>query len=336
MSSDASRAAGRLTLPVVLPAILLSLFADALPLALAQPAVGKRDRPPLLDCRKGVSAEEVRRAQQAWAKYLGRQVEEEVEVGGGVKMTFVLVPPGIFLMGCPKEEEDYLVKMFGRERDDLASDRQHEVTLTEPFDLGKTEVTQAQYKALGPVNPSSFKGDDLPVEHVSWHDARGWAEKLTTKHRGKYLYRLPTEAEWEYGCRGGRSPSQPFGVGDGRTLSSRQANFNGNHPYGEADFGGNLEATCRVAKYDKNAMGLYDMHGNVTEWCLDNFDAYPRGAVTNPTGPEEKMRFPVYRGGCWVDHGFQCRAAERGFHLPDTRLAMQGFRLARSLPSVFK
>jgi formylglycine-generating enzyme required for sulfatase activity len=321
---------------VVLTAVLLCAFAHAVPLALAQPAVGERDRPPLLDCRKGVSAEEVRRAQQAWAKYLGRQVEEEVEVGGSVKMAFVLVPPGKFLMGSPKEEQDYLVKMFGREPDEVALEWQHEVTLTEPFDLAKTEVTQAQYKALGLANPSDFKGDDLPVETVSWDDARRWAEKLTQKRADKYLYRLPTEAEWEYSCRGGRSPSQPFGVGDGRTLTSRQANFNGNHPYGKAEFGGHLEATCGVAKYDKNVLGLYDMHGNVQEWCQDNFAAYPRDAVTNPTGPDEKMRFPVYRGGCWVDRGYQCRAAERGFHLPGTRLAMLGFRLARSLPSGVK
>src|SRR5579871_1373926 len=148
---------------------VLVAVATVLPL-LAAPAPQK---PAPLDCtgKDGVTAADVRKAQEAWAKYLGRKIEETIELPGGVKMTFVLVPPGIFRMGSPKVEKD---------REELEQDddeTQHEVTLTEPFDLGKTEVTQAQYMALADENPSFFKGDDLPVERVSWEEVREWAAK---------------------------------------------------------------------------------------------------------------------------------------------------------------
>jgi formylglycine-generating enzyme len=282
----------------------------------------RRSRPAALDCtgEQGVSAAEVRRAQEAWAKFLGRQVEETIEIAGGVKMTFVLIPPGKFRMGSPKDEKD-------RGNDETL----HEVTLTEPFDLGKTEVTQAQYQALGLDNPSNFKGADRPVEQVSWEEAQRWAEQLTKKRGDKHLYRLPTEAEWEYSCRGGRSCSQPFGIAAGRALSSRQANFDGNYPYGGADKGPYLEATCRVAKYETNALGLYDMHGNVWEWCLDWYGRYPVGAVTNPTGPPEGSS-RVIRGGSWGIDAGGCRASHRGSDAPSDRSFYLGFRLA-AVPS---
>jgi formylglycine-generating enzyme required for sulfatase activity len=146
-------------------------------------------------------------------------VEETVEVAAGVKMTFVLIPPGKFRMGSPPEQ---------RERSD--DERLHEVTLTEPFYLGKTEVTQAQYEALIGNNPSQFTGADRPVEKVTWEEAREYTEQLTKKRSDKRVYRLPAEAEWEYACRGGRSSSQPFGIGDGRARSSAEANFDGAFP----------------------------------------------------------------------------------------------------------
>jgi formylglycine-generating enzyme required for sulfatase activity len=275
-------------------------------------------RPELLDCTGGISAAEVRQAQEEWAKYLARPVEETVEIGDGVNMTFVLVPPGKFLMGSPGEEID-------RTNDEA----QHEVTLTEPFDLSETEVTQAQYQALGLENPSRFKGDDRPVEQVSWTEAREWAEKLTKKRGVKYLYRLPTEAEWEYACRGGHPSSQPFGIGDGQKLSSHQANFNGDSPYGGAEKGPFLQTTLRVANYLTNAMGLYDMHGNVWEWCQDWYGAYPRSAVTNPTGPERGSA-RVNRSGSWSGGAADCRASRRSGTRPSTRSYGLGFRVARS------
>jgi sulfatase modifying factor 1 len=277
--------------------------------------------PALLDCTgaKGVSAADMQKAQEAWAKYLGRQVEEEDEIAPGVKMTFVLVPPGKFLMGSPEGEQ-------GRS----ANESQHEVTLTRPFYLGKTEVTQAQYAVAGKENKCAFKGDGLlPVENVSWEEANGFATQLTQKRAGaKLLYRLPTEAEWEYACRGGRPSSNPFGVGDGTSLSPSQANFNGNYPYGSAAKGPFLEKTCRGGAYPANALGLNDMHGNVWEWCGDWYGDYPTGKVTDPTGPKEGG-LRVYRGGGWNTIGRFCRAAERIGFTPDSRYPNMGFRLAR-------
>ncbi len=293
---------------------------------LGVPAAREPDRPSPLDCtgKDGVPAAEVRRAQEAWARYLGRQVEETIEIADGVKMTFVLVPPGKFLMGSPEDEKD-------RDRDEML----HEVTLTQPFDLGKTEVTQAQYEVLAGKNPSKFKGADRPVEQVSWTEAHDWAAQLTKKRQDKFLYRLPTEAEWEYACRGGRPSSDPFGVGNGQALSSREANFNGNFPYGGASKGPFLKATCRVAAYEANALGLFDMHGNVWEYCQDWYETYPKRAVSNPTGAAEGS-VRVFRGGCWGFGGASCRAADRGRSEPGERGNRFGFRVARSLPAAGK
>jgi formylglycine-generating enzyme required for sulfatase activity len=283
----------------------------------------QRTRPPPLDCagENGVRAADVRKAQEAWAKYLGRKVEETVEIGPGVAMTFVLVPPGKFRMGSPADEK-------GRHK----SETLHTVTLTEPFDLAKTELTQAQYRALTGKDPSQFKGDRLPVETVSWEEARDYAEQLTKKRDDKHRYRLPTEAEWEYACRGGRPCSMPFGVGDGRSLSSREANFNGYFPYGDAPKGKYVEKTRDVGSYDPNALGLYDLHGNVWEWCADRYAPYPAGEVTNPTGPPVGPS-RVIRGGGWYNcYARDCRAAGRSGGTPDGWGDSIGFRLARSLP----
>jgi formylglycine-generating enzyme required for sulfatase activity/predicted Ser/Thr protein kinase len=265
----------------------------------------------------GFSPAQVRRLQEVWARRLGCGVEQTIEVAAGVTMTFVLIPPGKFRMGSPVEE---------RERGD--DERPHEVTLTEPFYLGKTEVTQAQYEALIGKNPSEFKGVDRPVEKVTWEEARDYTEKLTKKRSDKLVYRLPTEAEWEYACRGGRSSSQPFGIGDGRALSSTEANFDGDFPYGGGAKGKRLRSTCRVGSYPANALGLHDMHGNVYEWCADWYAEYPAGDVTNPRGPSEGGLTRVIRGGGWYFRGNICRAALRGSGLPLGRGDGLGFRVA--------
>jgi formylglycine-generating enzyme required for sulfatase activity/tRNA A-37 threonylcarbamoyl transferase component Bud32 len=285
---------------------------------------GGRSPAPLLDCtgEKGRTAAEVKAAQQAWANYLGRQIEEEDAIAPGVKMQFVLVPPGKFVMGSPEGEE-------GRNNDEV----QHEVTITRPVYLGKYEVTQAQYEALGNENKSKFQGADLPVENVSWDEADTFARELTQKKGGgKLLYRLPTEAEWEYACRGGRSSSSPFGIGDGTSLSSSQANFDGNSPYGGAPKREPLNKTCAVGSYPANALGLHDMHGNVWEWCWDRHGDYPSGKVTDPKGPEEGSH-RVSRGGSWLNGARCCRAAFRSRIAPDYRYVNLGFRLARVPPS---
>jgi formylglycine-generating enzyme required for sulfatase activity len=310
---------GSTSYATVCRATTLIAAAMGLPLALL---AAPPSRPAPLDCTgdRGVSLAEVKTVQAAWAKYLGRPVEETVEVSDGVTMTFVLVPPGTFRTGSPPDEGEH-------EKDESL----HEVTLTEPFDLGKTEVTQAQYQALTGQSPSYFEGADLPVELVTWEEAHDYAAKLTKKQSDNHVYRLPTEAEWEYACRGGRPSSRPFGVGDGRALSSREANFNGDYPYGGADKGPYLHATCRVGSYPANALGLFDMHGNVDEWCADWYGPYPEGDVTNPTGPSEGLG-RVVRGGSWISHAGSCRAAVRGRFGPRLRFYDLGFRLARSVP----
>jgi formylglycine-generating enzyme required for sulfatase activity/tRNA A-37 threonylcarbamoyl transferase component Bud32 len=316
---------------------------DPRPAPLAQPgavagtAPVVRGAPPaLLDCRgaAGVSAIEVKQAQAAWARHLGRQVEEKVEVGDGVAMTFVLVPPGRFRMGAPPNEVGRNWLEAERHPEcKFDAEALHEVMLTEPFDLSQTEVTQAQYQAVTGHNPSKFPGAGRPVENVSWDEGRDYAARLTNRRGDQHRYRLPTEAEWEYTCRGGRSASCPFGVGDGRALNAREANFNGNRPYppGGGDKGPNRQCTCGVGSYPANALDLFDMHGNVWEWCGDWYGPYPQGAVTNPTGPATgKLR--VIRGGSWWEVGWGCRAAIRTGNEPGTRSELGGFRLARSVP----
>jgi formylglycine-generating enzyme required for sulfatase activity len=287
------------------------------------PDSDRTERPKALDCtgKDGVSAADVRRAQEAWAKYLGRQVEEMVDIGDGVKMTFMLIPPGTFRMGSPPDEKE-------RKSDET----QHTVTLTEPFYLSQTEVTQAQYQALTGQDPSHFKGADKPVEQVSWEEARDYAAQLTKRRGDNQVYRLPSEAEWEYCCRGGRPGSKPFGISDGRTLSSGEANFDGSFPYGGADKGPYLKSTRRVGSYKANALGLVDMHGNVWEWCADWYGPYPSDAVANPAGPSEGS-LRVFRGGSWYNDSGFCRAAIRRGVTPSDRDYDLGFRLARSVPS---
>ncbi len=267
-----------------------------------------------------MSAADVKRAQAAWAKYLGRQVEEEDEIAPGVTMKFVLVPPGKFLMGSPDGEAE-------RGKDEV----QHEVELTRPFYLAVNDVTQAQYEAATGQNPSYFKGPSLPVETVSWTEASDFARKLTERAKGGLLYRLPTEAEWEYSCRGGRSSSLPFGIGDGTFLSSLQANFNGNHPYGGAAKGPFLEKTSPVGTYEANALGLYDMQGNVWQWCADYYGDYPTEKVTNPTGPASGLS-RVLRGGGWFLNAWRCRAASRSWFTPGYRSYDLGLTGSESRP----
>jgi formylglycine-generating enzyme required for sulfatase activity/serine/threonine protein kinase len=282
------------------------------------PAPVKEDpgRPQPLDCTgaNGAAAADIRRAQEAWAKYLGRDVEANVDIGNGVTMTFMLIPPGKFLMGSPSNE----LGKNGRYHNETI----HEVTLTEPFDMGKYEVTQAQYQALTGQSPSFYKGADRPVEQVTWRDADAFGRRLTKKLSGRHVYRLATEAEWEYSCRGGRPVSLAFGVGDGRNLAPRDANFNNI-----------VGQTSNVGSYAANALGLFDMHGNVWEWCADWNEPYPPGPVTNPLcttgGP-----FRVARGGCHNEPAPECRSALRQGSPEDRHDCWMGFRLARSLPTV--
>jgi formylglycine-generating enzyme required for sulfatase activity len=256
------------------------------------------------------------------------------EVTNSIGMKLALIPPGKFLMGSPPNEKD-------REHLDKGSEQQHEVEISKPFYMGMYEVTQADYERVMGTNPSWFsatgggkenvEGQDtsrFPAENVSWNDAVEFCKKLSElpeeKHKGR-VYRLPTEAEWEYACRGGAS-SKPFSFGD--SLSSTQANFDGNYPYGGAARGPHLQRTTRVGSYEANAFGLYDMHGNVYEWCADWYDEnfYKDSPRKDPQGPATGTR-RVLRGGSWDCYGWSCRSAYRLFVYPAGQGVYFGFRV---------
>jgi formylglycine-generating enzyme required for sulfatase activity len=230
----------------------------------------------------------------------------------------VWIEPGTFVMGSPTSEA-------GRYDDE----NQHTVSISQGFWMDKYELTQVQYQAVMGNNPSWFAGDlNRPVEQVSWYDATNYCGKLTAQERvtgrlpAGYVYRLPTEAEWEYACRAGTTTATAFG----NNLSSTQANFNGEHPYNEGAEGLYLHKTTKVGSYALNGWGLYDMHGNVDEWCWDRYGSYPALSVTDPKGPSSGW-YRVIRGGSWGNYGGSCRSAFRGGYSPDSRHDNVGFRV---------
>jgi formylglycine-generating enzyme required for sulfatase activity len=246
---------------------------------------------------------------------------------------FVRIRGGTFTMGSPTSEVGYLDN----------EGPQHQVTVSD-FYLGKYEVTQAEYRAVMGTNPSDFKGDTLPVENVSWIDAVNYCNERSRKEglnpaytvngmnvswnrnaqAGTAGYRLPTEAEWEYACRAGTKT--PFSMGNNLTTS--QANYNGNYPYSNAAKGTYREKTTTVGSFAPNGWGLYDMHGNVREWCWDWYGNYGSGAQTDPVGASSGM-YRVERGGCWNYTAQILRSAHRGGISPSYRSNSLGFRLVR-------
>ena len=251
-----------------------------------------------------------------------------VDFGEGVKLEMVLVPAGKFKMGLTKKElADFKVgyqedmkktknRELGKKEIETVNlimnvqGKQHEVTLTKPFYMGKHEVTQEQYEAVMGKNPSEEKGNKLPVTDVSWNDCQEFIKKLNAKTDGGY--RLPTESEWEYSCRAGTSTAYSFGD----SLTKSDANI---------DSGGSKA----VGSYKANAFGLYDMHGNVWEWCEDWHGEYPF-AVTDPKGPATGNR-RVLRGGCFFDNALKAGSSFRHGLAPVPGEYRIGFRLARTL-----
>jgi uncharacterized protein (TIGR02996 family) len=252
-----------------------------------------------------------------------------------IGMRLALIPPGTFQMGSPEAEE--------RQEHEGP---QHEVQISRPFYLGVYPVTQEQYRKVTRWEPNYFRpgggGEtavqglntaDFPVEHVSWEDAVAFCKKLSEKameKREKRLYVLPSEAQWECACRSGAPSSSPFHFG--ASLSSTQANFDGNFPYGAAE-GPYLERPSPVGSYRPNAFGLFDMHGNVWEWCADWFDEnyYAKSPGTDPTGPATGEQ-RVLRGGSWCYDAGNCRSASRFRVEPGFSFGYVGFRLACLLP----
>ncbi|MBL1217146.1 MAG: formylglycine-generating enzyme family protein [Planctomycetes bacterium] len=235
----------------------------------------------------------------------GQQVA--LDLGNDVRMTFALIPPGEFVMGSPASEVG---------RSDVEGP-QHQVTLTQPYYMGITEVTQAQYQTIMGNNPSKFVGTALPVEQVSWDDATEFCRALADK-TGR-IVRLPTEAEWEYACRAGTTTR--FGFGDSDSHLSQYAWYEDNSG----------AQTHPVGQKEPNAFGLFDMHGNVWEWCADWYaEAYPSSSQTDPTGSGSGDA-RVLRGGSWNYNPDYCRSASRGMIPPDIQVNNSGFRVVLDL-----
>ncbi|WP_445626734.1 SUMF1/EgtB/PvdO family nonheme iron enzyme [Nostoc sp. DSM 114167] len=234
------------------------------------------------------------------------------DLKNGVTLEMVQIPGGTFMMGSPEKEA---------ERNENESP-QHEVKVP-GFFMGKYEITQAQYQAIMGNNPSNFKGEQRPVEQVSWDDAVEFCKKLSQKI-GK-TYRLPSEAEWEYACRAGTKT--PFYFGE--TITTDLVNYDGNYPYGSVPKGEFRQQTTNVGKFPPNSFGLYDMHGNVWEWCRDvyndNYQGAPKDGSPWLTGKDNDIK--LLRGGSWYYDAWNCRSANRYFNEGAIRYNHVGFRV---------
>ncbi|WP_424095337.1 SUMF1/EgtB/PvdO family nonheme iron enzyme [Moorena producens] len=253
------------------------------------------------------------------------------DMGNGVDLDMVYIPEGRFLMGSPESEK----QSRDRERP------QHQVSI-QPFFLGKYQVTQAQWRAvvnnLPKVNrdldldPSEFKGKNRPVERVTWFDAVEFCDRLS-EYTGKQ-YRLPSEAEWEYACRAGTTT--PFHYGE--TITSRLANYKASHTYAKEAKGEYRRGSTDVGCFPPNGFGLYDMHGNVWEWCADLSHPNYEGAPTDGSIWTNLYNHTDYtrRGGSWVNPAWYCRSAFRYFFFTWDYILNQnvGFRVAQSVGKI--
>ena len=231
----------------------------------------------------------------------GLPKELTVELGGGVKLEMVLVPAGEFMMG------------------DNENKPAHKVRITRPFYLGKYEVTQTQWAAVMGNNPSRFKEAGNPVEQVSWDDCREFIEMLNAKagpQAGRFA--LPTEAQWEYACRAGSKTAYCFG--DDKSGLGEYAWYDENSE----------SKTNPAGEKKPNAWGLYDMHGNVEEWCQDRYDwrYYEKSPTDDPPGPAGYTTRMVARGGYWLGGFRGCRSANRYPLGPGYGIYGTGFRVS--------
>jgi formylglycine-generating enzyme required for sulfatase activity len=257
-------------------------------------------------------------------------------LGAKVDLTMVLIPPGKFLMGSPLEELERLE----------TEGPQHQVTIAYPFFMGQHPVTQDQWQQVSKMpqvnrhlkaKPARFKGTKLPVDNVSWLDAEEFCRRLSANT--SHTYRLPSEAEWEYACRAGTTTSFSFG----ETIDTKLANYRGTNSkefgwsgiYGRGVLGEYREKTTPVGTFPANNFGLYDMHGNVWEWCLDDWhesyaDAPVDGSAWTNSTTEEK-RLKILRGGSWDCDPLRCRSAFRGRDFTDDHsYYFSGFRVVYS------
>ena len=213
---------------------------------------------------------------------------------------------------------------FGHLKPDRYDDEtHHEVTLTRGFWLADTACTQALWQAVMEDNPSEFKGDDRPVENVSWEGCRAFLERLNGLLPG-LDFGLPSEAQWEYACRAGTLT--PFSFGP--TISTAQANYDGNYPYADAEKGEYRKTTVPVKTLPCNDWGLYQMHGNIVEWCRDWYGDYDLEDLVDPGGLDTG-EYRVLRGGSWNNYARDLRSAYRIRFRPSYRYDDIGFRLAQ-------
>lgn len=236
----------------------------------------------------------------------GCSKKESVEVSSSMNsigMEFVLVPAGSFFMGCDKNFESC----------QLPETPQHRVHITQPFYMGKYEVTQEEWVAIMGKNPSKNKGRTKPVENISWNDVQIFIRKLNERE-GTTLYRLPTEAEWEYAARAGTQNTYFFGDEEDRL--GEYAWFKENSD----------ERTHAVGKLRPNPLGLYDMYGNVAEWTQDLFGNYSGNEETDPVGVTKGL-FRSVRGGNLRDAAWACRSARRDYDSAAAQTPERGFRL---------
>lgn len=267
---------------------------------------------------------------QAAAKQLPRPdpppKDFQVALGGGVTLEMVYIPGGRFWLGSPDNEP---------ERSESEGPL-HKVKVP-PFYMGKYPVTQRQWRAVSLLDdvelslspsPSRFKGDELPVETVNWHEAVEFCQRLSKLTNSSY--RLPSEAEWEYACRAGTDTPFHFG----QTLSTDQANYDGNYTYGNGKKGQYRKTTTKVGSFSPNKFGLYDMHGNVYDWCQDvwhnNYEGAPTDSSAWVTGGNQEKR--MIRGGSWPDYPRNCRSAYRLNSHAGFRNNFIGFRVCCSAP----
>jgi len=260
----------------------------------------------------------------------GHWPETVLDLGNDVQMRLVLIPAGKFMMGSPVTEA-------GRGSEEGP---QHEVTISKPFYMGVFEVTQEQYEQVMGVNLGGFKGAKNPVECVSWDEAVEFCRKLSARTGKKVM--LPTEARWEYACRAGTTTA--FHTGDALKPGQANADFSQTSNPGVWDkimawvgrfFPQKAKTipTTPAGSFSPNGFGLYDMHGNVFEWCSDWYnDSYANAKNQDPTGPDSGA-CRVLRGGCWCPYLQHCRSAGRNWYSPDYRYITIGFRVAVDLPA---